>query len=104
MEICKNKRSNKYFIYIEKTGRDEALLVTPEAQIKSLKLNLFNEIEDREEAALLKNKILTEAQVKRFHEHRKNRSDEIVERFEYYVEALSTFEKKELLKKLEKMV
>jgi hypothetical protein len=71
--------------------------------VKSLKLILFNEVEEQEEAYLLQNKMVTEAQVQRFHEYRKNRSDEIVERFEYYVEALSTFEKKELLKKLQKM-
>jgi uncharacterized iron-regulated protein len=104
MEICKNKRSDQYFIYIEKTGGDEALLVTPEAQVKSLKLNLFNEVEEREEDYLIQNEMLTEAQVQRFHEYRKNRSDEIVERFEYYIETLSTYEKEELLKKLQEMV
>jgi hypothetical protein len=72
--------------------------------VKSLKLNLFNDAEEREEAYLLQNKILTEAQVQRFHEYRKNRSDEILERFEYYVESISAYEKKELLKKLERMV
>ena len=34
MEIWKNKKSGKGFIYIEDTGEDEALLVTPEGEIK----------------------------------------------------------------------
>ena len=71
--------------------------------MKSLKLNLFDEVEERDEANLLQNKILTEAQVQRYHEFRKNRSDEVVERFEYLVEQLSPYQREQLLKKLEKM-
>jgi len=69
-----------------------------------LKLNLFNKVEEREEPYLLENNLLTKAQVQRFYEYCKNRSDEIVERFEYYIETLSNYEKKELFKKLETMV
>ncbi len=104
MEICKNNCSNMYFIYIEKTGDEEALLVTPEAQVKSLKLNLFSELEDQEESYLLEKKIVTEAQVKRFREYLKDRSTESVENMEDSFEQLSSSAKAELLKKMHKKV
>jgi hypothetical protein len=34
MELFKNKTSDKYFIYIDETGNEEALFVTPDAKIK----------------------------------------------------------------------
>ncbi len=82
MEICKNKRTNQYFICLEKRGSGEVLLVTPEAQVKSLKLNLFGELKLQKETYLMRNKIVTEAQVKRFHEYLNDRNDELVENIE----------------------
>lgn len=79
MEICKTKKSNQYFIYIVDTGKTEILLVTPDAQLKSLKNDLFEEIEGQEESYILQSKLLTEDQVKRLHEYKEARSDEIVE-------------------------
>jgi len=100
MEILQNKSSKRYFIYIEDTGNAEALLITPEAQIKSLKLDLFYEVEEQEETYLLQNKIVTESQIERFHEYNKSRSDEFIEQFEQ----LSPYEQKIVLKKLQEMV
>jgi hypothetical protein len=100
MEVCKNNSSNQYFIYIEQTGYAEALLITPEAQVKSLKLELFGEVTEKEEAYLLQNNIVTDAQVKRFHEYNKSRSDEFVERFE----EMLPYEQKIVIHKLQKMV
>ncbi len=102
METCKNKSSNLYFIFIEKTADAEGLLVTPEAQVKSLNLNLFSEMEDQEESHLLQNKLVTEAQIKRFHEYLKDRSDELVENVEDSFEQLSPSARAEVLKKLQK--
>jgi actin-like ATPase involved in cell morphogenesis len=104
MEICKNKRSNQHFIYIGKAGSDEALLVTPKAEVKSLKLNLFTEIEEREESSLLQNKMVTEAQVKRFHEHLKDRSDEVIENIKDYFEQCSPHEKTEFIRKIQEIL
>ena len=78
--------------------------MTPEAQVKSLNLNLFSEMKDQEESYLLQNKIVTEAQVKRFHQHHKDRSDESVENFEDSFEQLSPSAKAELVQKLHKKV
>ncbi len=100
MEICKNKSSNLYFIYIEETGYAEALLITPEAQVKSLKLDLFDEVKEQEDTYLVQNNLVTEAQVQRFHEYNKSRSDELVERFE----EMSPYEQKIFIQKLQEMV
>jgi Mg/Co/Ni transporter MgtE len=100
MEVCKNKISNRYFIFIEDTGNAETLLVTPEAQIKSLKGDLFEELEDQEENYLLQHNLVTEAQVQRVHEYYKSRSDEIIDNFE----EMSHYDQKRLLQALQKMV
>ena len=100
MEVCKNKRSDRYFIYIKETGGAEALLITPESEVKSLKIDLFDEVEEQDETYLLQNKILTEAQVQRFHEYKKSRSDEFVDVFE----ELSPYEQKIVFEKLIKIV
>ena len=67
MEVRKNNASSQYFINICETGYKEALLVTPNAQIKSLKITLFSDIEEYAEVYLLENKIITEEQIRRFH-------------------------------------
>jgi hypothetical protein len=103
MEICKNKSSNRYFIYIEETGSAEALLVTPEAQVKSLKIDLFGQVEEQEEPYLLKNKLVTEAQVQRFKEYKENRSDEVVDSVLILFEQMGPSEKNLILQKLQNM-
>lgn len=106
MQVCKNKNSGKYFIYIQDTGNDEVLLVTPDADIKSLKANLFAEIEDKEEDSLLASGQVIEAQIQRLRVYEKDRSDDLVEDFRYHFDQLSPCEKKrwiEVLKKKEEM-
>ncbi len=41
MEIWKHRKTGKGFIYIHDTGLDEALFVTPLAEIKPLKKSIF---------------------------------------------------------------
>lgn len=96
MDICKNKKSNRYFIYIGKTGNKEQLLITPDAQIKSLKNDLFYDIEEDDEDRLLGDGKITEAQVKRFREYEQDRFDEIID----VISELSTSDKKRLVDRL----
>jgi len=44
MEICKNKKSKEYFIYLKdpETHDNIALLITPQGSIKPLNLKLFD--------------------------------------------------------------
>jgi len=104
MEICKNKSSNLYFIYIDETGDTEALLITPEAKVKSLKLDLFGEVEEQEETRLLQNKLITEAQIQRFYEYKKSRSEDVAERVEYYFEQMTADQKEIFLQKAQEML
>ena len=48
--------------------------------------------------------LVNEAQVRRFHEYHKSRSDEVVEQFEYYFEQMSHYEQKIFIQKLQEMV
>ena len=65
MELLRNKNSGKIFIYIQSTGTNEALMVTPEAEIKSLNVDLFEEFGEIEESDLLSRKHVSESQIKR---------------------------------------
>ncbi len=100
MDVCRNKISNRYFIFIEDTGNGEMLLITPEAQVKSLKRDLFEELEDQEQSYLLQNKLISEAQVQRLQEYQESRSDEFIENFK----ELSSYDQKRVLKAMQKMV
>jgi len=96
MQVCKNKNSGKYFIYIQDTGNDEALLVTSGAEIKSLSAALFGETEDKEEDSLIANDLITDAQIQRFHQYEKDKSDNFIENFTYDFEQLSPYEQNRL--------
>ncbi len=104
MEVCKNKASGQYFIYIRETGAEEALLVLPNAQIKSLKLALFVDFEDYEESYLLEKRMTTAEQIGRFHEYEKNRSEDITENLNHYFDQLTPYEQDRLIKRLERML
>ena len=68
MEVCKHKQTGKYFIYLQETGDNEALLITPLAEIKSLNLNQFYEVEE-EEDHWINNHLIEINQIKRFQEY-----------------------------------
>ncbi|MBA3036822.1 MAG: hypothetical protein FP814_10050 [Desulfobacterium sp.] len=104
MEVCKNNASGQYFIYIRETGAEEALLVTPNAQIKSLKITLFANLEEYAEAHLLESKMVTAEQIRRFHEYKENRSADVTEDLDHYFDQLSPYEQDLFIKKLEKIV
>ena len=46
MEICKNKASGKYFLFIEETGDGKLLLVIPNGEVKALDPALFEDAEE----------------------------------------------------------
>jgi hypothetical protein len=104
MEICKNKNSGKYFIYIADSGNNEAFFVTPLNQIKSLKISLFNELEGEEEDVdyLLSHALITEAQVERFREYEKDRSEEAKENVLDSFDDLNSYEQRKLFEEIKK--
>ncbi|RJQ24373.1 hypothetical protein C4565_09910 [Candidatus Parcubacteria bacterium] len=100
MEVCKHKQTGKYFIYINESGLNEALFVTPVAEIKSLNLEQFDELEDHDEAYLLKNWLIEPEQLRRFQNYRKNRSDEAAEKFKRLFFTMSPSQQKKIIEQL----
>ena len=101
MQVCKNRISGKYFIYIQDTGNHEALLVTPGAEVKSLSADLFNDLEDKEEDYLIDNGLIVGAQIQRFRQYEKDNSENTFENILYQFEQLSPYEQnriREMLK------
>ncbi len=101
MEICKNKNTGKYFIYIEKIGNDKAWLVTPKCQVKTLNLSLFNNSREGGKKDFLSRGLISEEQAKLYYDFREMKKS-IEERSrieEFNPEALI----KQLNRKLKKM-
>ena len=69
MQICKNKRSEEYFIYIEPAGTGRAHLVLPDGKAaKPLDLSLFDESEEGNEKDFLSRGLISDTQIKRYNE------------------------------------
>jgi hypothetical protein len=92
MEIWKNKRTGKGFIYIEDTGQDEALFVTPLGEIKSLQKSLFKELTTEDESTV------SELQKQRCREYEKQRKENGKARFFRYLDTLTPYQVEELKK------
>jgi|GEM_PF-1821417 len=104
MLVYKNRSSGKHFIYIQKTGNDEALLVTPQSEIKSLKLRLFEALEEKDEDYLFSNGIITENQLKRLKQYWKDRCEDEMESMEILFGEFLPHEQKMLIKRLKKIL
>ena len=102
MEVCRHKKTGKYFIYIQDSGVNEALLVTPLAEIKSLNLSQFFEVEEDDENTLLKNSLIEPAQLHRLREYQSSRSVEAVENMKYLFDKMSEYQKKDFLEWVKK--
>ena len=50
MEICKNKKTRKSFIYLDENDHGQAVMITPNGEIKALAYDLFTEPVDTEDA------------------------------------------------------
>lgn len=101
MEIWNNKKTGKGFVYIEDTGFDEALFVTPLGEIKSLKKSLFEEELTEEKV------VVTELQEKRYQEYKDRRTWDLIDRvclqlYGHPFSETTANQQEELLKALEK--
>ncbi len=68
INICKNKTSEKSFIYIEDIDTDKALLVTPKGEIKPLEHSLFDAPEEKDKDYCLSQGLIAKQQLKLYHE------------------------------------
>ncbi len=69
MDIVRNKASGKYFIMITDYGDGKGLLVTPQGELKSLELHLFDPPENVDPEEALENQMITENQVVKYNEN-----------------------------------
>ena len=102
MLVYKNRSSGKHFIYIQKTGNDEVLLITPQSEIKSLKLCLFEPPEEKEEDYLISNGIITENQLRRWKQYLEDRSEDKSESLRILFEEFSPYQQELIIEKLKK--
>lgn len=93
MDVCKNKNTGKYFVFINYLSNDKVLLVNPLGRIIPLSLSNFGEVEDQDD------KYLDPEQVQKYYKHEKNRSEDNSEKAMYTLEDLSQDSLKKLYKK-----
>ena len=62
IEVCKNKRTGKFFIFLDKVSKNESHYIIPDGKIKTLSSDLFYEIEVRKKQFLLTNNLITPEQ------------------------------------------
>ncbi len=74
---CRNKESGKHFIYIEATESDEALFVTPQNDLKSLKIFLFYEMEEGDADRFLSHGLITKLQFQTYQQYIIKNKEEI---------------------------
>jgi hypothetical protein len=92
MQVCKNRNSGKYFIYLQDTGNNESLLITPSVEIKSLHADLFDDLEDKEESSLIADGLISEAQVQRLRQYEKESNENNLENISYLFDQLSPYQ------------
>jgi hypothetical protein len=100
MEVCRHKQTKRYFIFLDSSSAHEALLVTPMADIKSIEVSQFDEVEEYDDDYLMNNGLVEQNQVKKFYEYRKNRSDEAADKVKRLFEKMPSSEKKKFIEYL----
>jgi hypothetical protein len=81
MDICKNKHSGHYFIFIRNVGTDKMLLVTPKGTIKSLEKKHFSAPLYIGEHIILSEEQIARSQYEAYQTYEKNRGEELAEEF-----------------------
>ena len=79
MELYKNINSEKLFIHLETTNDNEALFITPENEIKQLRLEFFEYWMDEDISSLLSQNLVTESQLLKYDKHKAGQSDRRIE-------------------------
>lgn len=62
-QVCKNKESGKYFLFIEETNDEKLLLVIPMGEVKSLDSFLFEDTEEVDISDLLNKGFIAQQQI-----------------------------------------
>jgi hypothetical protein len=73
IEVSKNKRTGKFFIFLEKVSTSESNYIIPDGKIKVLSSDLFDEVEVFKKKFLLSNKLITPEQSERLELYEKEK-------------------------------
>lgn len=68
MELCRNRKSGKYFIYVSDDGGQKVILVNPYNEVKALERDLFYEPLEGNAHDFLSQSLVTAMQVQTCHE------------------------------------
>jgi hypothetical protein len=103
LEVYKNGRTGKVFIYLDETKDDKLLLINPDGGIYCYERDLFGEIEEWDEAFSIKSMFvdieeedqiptknsITDVQFQAYKRYKSYRTEEIVEKYEEYFDGLT---------------
>jgi hypothetical protein len=118
LEVYKNGRTGKVFIYLDETKDDKLLLINPDGGIYCYERDLFGEIEEWDEAFSIKSMFvdieeedqiptknsITDVQFQAYKRYKSYRTEEIVEKYEEYFDGLTESGKKDFLKNLQNQI
>lgn len=73
MEICKNKKTGKTFVYLDEEDNGQLLMITPDGSVKTLEAALFTEpVEIDEEEKVVEQGVVNNTQVALYHRYHQN--------------------------------
>lgn len=75
MEICKNTKTGKTFVYLDDEYNGQMLMVTPDGAVKALEADLFTEpveIDDDEEETVVGQGLVNDTQYAVYHRYHQN--------------------------------
>ena len=64
VEICSNKSTGKFFVFLNEALNDKASFILPDGTVRNLFVRFFSDVEEAEKNILIEKKLLTPKQVK----------------------------------------
>jgi hypothetical protein len=105
MEVCRNRKSKQYFIYLFKIpNSDEALFISPKLEVIRLPLGRFEGPIDEEEGSLLSRGMVSEGQVEKYQQCERDGRMASIDGYLLELEHRSQGKQVGLIEALEKLV
>lgn len=104
MEICKNIRSGKSFVYLRSDTPDKFLSITPDGEIKPLETRFFEESIEVDDDSALDQGLITKEQLERYEIYRKLRKSDFSDHISVIAEEASPIELIRLVERLQEYV
>jgi len=104
MEILRNKRSNKSFIYVEDVDDEHFLGITPECKAKVLEFGFFSDPLAGKPSDFLAQGLISESQInsyEKYKSYRKSDREDLIKRF---LESMSSWERHALIAYWQKQI